>query len=104
MEFYRIEVKGHNRRIRTTDESTLHFEFEGRDLEALPGESVAAALIANGHYNLRIAEDGSDRGVLCGIGVCWECRCVVDGRPNSRACMVEVKQGMSVRRQRGLDC
>ena len=72
-------------------------------MTAAPGESVAAALIAGGHYNLRTAEDGSDRGMLCGIGVCWECRCVVDGVPNTRACMVEVKEGMKVRRQRGLD-
>lgn len=100
---HRIDVKGHGRRIKTGAGCTLHFEFEGRDLEAMPGETLAAALIANGHYNLRTAEDGSGRGVLCGIGVCWECRCVVDGRPNTRACMVEVVQGMSVRRQRGLD-
>ena len=99
----RTEVNGSNRRIRKGDGRVLYFEFEGRNVEAVPGESVAAALLANGHYNLRTAEDGSERGVLCGIGVCWECRCVVDGRPNTRACMVEVKQGMTVRRQRGLD-
>lgn len=96
-------MNGSNRRIRKDEGRALHFEFEGRDVEAMPGETVAAALIANGNYNLRTAEDGSERGVLCGIGVCWECRCVVDGRPNTRACMVEVKQGMTVRRQRGLD-
>jgi len=96
-------VNGSNRRIRSDTDHVLQFEFEGRSVEAMPGESVAAALLANGHYNLRTAEDGSQRGVLCGIGVCWECRCVVDGRPNTRACMTEAKQGMRVRRQQGLD-
>ena len=96
-------MSGSNRRIRNGSGPVLLFEFEGRSVEALPGESVAAALLANGHYNLRTAEDGGRRGVLCGIGVCWECRCVVDGRPNTRACMVEVTRGMTVRRQRGLD-
>lgn len=91
------------RRIRTGPGRLLRFEFEGREIEALPGESIAAALIAGGHYNLRTAEDGSSRGVLCGIGACWECRCIVDGMPNTRACMTEVREGMTVRRQRGLD-
>ena len=91
-----------NRRIGTATGDVFMIEFEGRAIEAMPGESVAAALIANGHYNLRSAEDGSQRGVLCGIGVCWECRCIIDGRINTRACLVEVKPGMTIRRQRGL--
>lgn len=92
-----------NRRIRKLTEDCFQFEFEGRAIIAWPGETVAAALLADGHYNLRAAEDGSPRGLLCGIGVCWECRCIVDGQSNSRACLVEVKPGMTVRRQRGLD-
>jgi len=95
-------MSNRNRRIRNAAADTFGIEFEGRAIDALPGESVAATLIANGHYNLRSAEDGSPRGVVCGVGVCWECRCIIDGRPNSRACMVEVKPGMTVRRQRGL--
>lgn len=89
-------------RIGKQPDGSLRFDFEGRAVTARPGESVAAALIASGYVSLRTAEDDSPRGVLCGIGVCWECRCIIDGRPNSRACMTEVKHGMTVRRQRGL--
>ena len=81
----------------------VEIEFEGRRLEAETGQSVAAALLSRGYYDLRLAEDGTPRGVLCGIGVCWECRCIINGKPNSRACMIEVQPGMTVRRQRGLD-
>ena len=78
------------------------FSFEGCEIPARAGESVGAALLAAGVLCLRHAEDGAPRGMLCGIGVCWECRCVIDGRPNSRACMVEARPGMTVRRQEGL--
>lgn len=77
--------------------------FDGRPIPAWPGESVAAALLAAGERCLRVAEDGGPRGVVCGIGVCWECRCVIDGRPNQRACMTEARPGMNVGRQRGLE-
>ena len=79
------------------------FSFDGRAIRAWPGESVAAALLAAGELVLRTAEDGGARGVVCGIGVCWECRCVVDDRPNTRACMTDARPGMVVRRQWGLE-
>ena len=78
------------------------FLFDDREIEARPGESVAAALLASGEICLRIAEDGGARGVVCAIGVCWECRCVIDDRPNTRACMTQAQPGMKVRRQQGL--
>ena len=84
------------------DRTAFAFRFDGREVPARPGETVGAALLAAGIRFLRRAEDGGPRGLFCGIGVCWECRCVIDGRPNTRACMVEAKPGMSVRRQEGL--
>ena len=79
------------------------FIFDDSTIEAWPGESVAAALLAAGQVVFRIAEDGGARGVVCGIGLCWECRCVIDGRPNVRACMTEARPAMQVRRQQGLE-
>lgn len=91
-----------DRRIRNKTDDSFYFEFERRSIQAWPGETVAGALIANGDFDLRSAEDTSSRGVLCSIGVCWECRCIIDGQPNRRACMTEAKPGMVVRRQQGL--
>ena len=85
---------------RTGEPFTL--SFDDRPIKAWPGESVAAALLAAGEVVLRIAEDGGARGVVCAIGVCWECRCVIDERPNVRACMTEARPDMRVRRQLGL--
>ena len=84
------------------DAGAIEFTFEGETLTARAGQSVGAALLAAGVRELRRAEDGSPRGLLCGIGVCWECRCVIDGVANRRACMTEVSAGMVVRRQLGL--
>lgn len=79
------------------------FNFEGANVAFLPGQSVGAALVAASVPWLRSAEDGTPRGLTCAIGVCWECRCVIDGRPNTRACMTMAKPGMLVRRQEGLE-
>lgn len=83
--------------------SDFRFEFEGKQVTARPGQSVAAALLAAGERCLRIDETGNPKGAVCGIGVCWECRCSIDGVPDIRACMTPAKAGMIVRRQRGLD-
>ncbi|MFZ4625504.1 MAG: (2Fe-2S)-binding protein [Rhodoferax sp.] len=88
------------RRLGISDSTTwLNFTFEGQTLQARPGESVAAALLANGIRHWRNAEDGSPRGLYCGVGQCWECRCIIDGRPNVRACTSEVIEGLVVGRQ-----
>ncbi|MDP6788011.1 MAG: (2Fe-2S)-binding protein [Rhodospirillales bacterium] len=96
------ETEKNGRRLGGRTGKPFTFDFEDGAIEAWPGESVAAALLAADELVLRIAEDGGARGVVCGIGLCWECRCVIDERPNVRACMTEARAGMRVRRQRGL--
>jgi predicted molibdopterin-dependent oxidoreductase YjgC len=83
--------------------SEFQFSFEGKAIAARVGQSVAGALTAAGERCLRIDEAGNPKGVVCGIGICWECRCSVDGVPDTRACMTPVRPGMVVRRQRGLE-
>ena len=76
----------------------LHFYFEGLEIGAFEGETVAGALLAAGIRTLRHAEIGGDpRGLFCGMGVCFECRMMIDGRPNTRACMTPVRRNMRVR-------
>jgi len=76
---------------------------DGRPLRAFEGESVAAALIAAGEPATRRTPGGAPRGVYCGMGVCFECLVVVDGVPNTRACMTWVREGMEVALQDGLE-
>jgi hypothetical protein len=59
-------------------------------------------LLAEGHIATRNTRSGSPRGVYCGMGVCFDCLVVVDGVPNTRACVTWVREGMDVARQDGL--
>lgn len=80
---------------------TVRFHFEGRDLQAREGITLAAALLANGETNFRESVvSGAPRGPFCMMGACFECLVVVDGKPGRQACMTQVAQGMVVHRQR----
>jgi aerobic-type carbon monoxide dehydrogenase small subunit (CoxS/CutS family) len=74
---------------------------DGRPVRAHLGETVAAALLAEGQPATRTTRGGEPRGVFCGMGVCFDCLVVVDGVPNTRACMTWVREGLDVRRQNG---
>ncbi|MFV0132651.1 (2Fe-2S)-binding protein [Streptomyces sp. HMX87] len=76
--------------------------FDGREIEALPGQTVAAALWAAGVTSWHTTRGtGRPRGVFCGIGVCFDCLVTVDDRPNQRACLVPVRPGAVIRTQEG---
>ncbi len=75
---------------------------DGRPVHCYLGESVAAAMIADtDDLTLRTTDAGDPRGLFCGMGVCFECLVVVDGVPNTRACMTWVREGMAVGTQVG---
>jgi hypothetical protein len=82
--------------------SRFDFSFEGKLITAREGQSVAAALLEAGERCLRIDEAGNAKGAVCAIGVCWECRCSIDGVTDTRACVTEARPGMIVCRQHGL--
>lgn len=75
------------------------FIFEGRAVEGLSGESLAAALGAAGILEWRATKAGGRRGQFCGTGLCQKCLREVDGRPAERVCLTPVLAGMDVRRQ-----
>ena len=79
-----------------------HFSFDGRPIPFRPGQSVGAALTGAGTRSWRTTRRaGRPRGLFCGIGVCFDCLVVVDGRPNERACLRLAEPGMEVRTQHG---
>lgn len=76
---------------------------DGREITAREGETVAAALMANGIRSFRhTAKHHEPRGIFCGIGQCTDCIMEIDGVMNVRACMTIVRPGMMVRSQEGL--
>lgn len=78
------------------------FDFDGTVTPFLPGQSVGAALTAAGIRSWRTTRVAArPRGLFCGIGICFDCLVVVNGRPNERACLVLAQAGMTVQRQEG---
>ncbi len=75
----------------------VRLRFDGHEIEAIEGETIAAALTAAGIHTLRRARSGAPRGQWCGMGACFECVVTVDGRPEQRACLAKVADGMDVR-------
>jgi predicted molibdopterin-dependent oxidoreductase YjgC len=74
---------------------------DGQSRIAHEGETVAAALIADDGIATRRTASGAWRGVYCGMGACFDCLVVIDGVPNTRACMTLVADGMRIDRQHG---
>nr|WP_297537633.1 (2Fe-2S)-binding protein [Amycolatopsis sp.] len=74
---------------------------DGTPTTAYVGESVAAALLADGDLSTRTTSGGEPRGLFCGMGVCFDCLVVVDGVPGTRACVTWVREDMEVSRQDG---
>ncbi|MGA1327008.1 MAG: FAD-dependent oxidoreductase [Rubrivivax sp.] len=76
----------------------LRLSVDGHVLQALEGETIAAAVHAHGEVALRSTRQGRPRGLYCGMGACFDCVVTVDGRMGVRACMEKVREGQQVRR------
>ena len=75
---------------------------EGRSLAAGADESVASVLMRTfGTRYRESAVDGSMRAPYCMMGACFECLAVVDGVPNRQGCLITVREGMRIERQKG---
>jgi hypothetical protein len=78
------------------------FTFAGRPIPFRPGQTVGAALVRSGVRSWRTTRvEGRPRGLFCGIGVCFDCLVVIDGRPNQRACLALARPGLDVQPQKG---
>src|SRR4051812_25538512 len=75
-------------------EAPLAVSFDGREISALPGQTIAAALWQAGIVSWRRTRGaGLPRGVFCGIGVCFDCLVTVNGTPDVRACRRRAQDG-----------
>lgn len=77
----------------------LSVHIDGRPVQAYSSEMVSAVLLAEGVSTFRHTRQGDARAIFCGMGVCFDCLVVVDGVPNTRACMTRVQDGMEIRTQ-----
>jgi sarcosine oxidase subunit alpha len=77
----------------------FEIEVDGKSILAYSGQTIAEALLANGLRILRMTRKQSPRGVYCGMGICYECRMIVNGIPNVRTCMTPATPGCRIATQ-----
>jgi len=82
--------------------ASVAVEVEGRTVLVPRGASAAAAVLLAGLNSIRdTAIGGGARAPYCMMGICFDCLAEIDGVANRRSCMVAVRPGMRIRRQRG---
>jgi hypothetical protein len=75
----------------------FEFRFDGKTIDAYPGDTIASALIASGILGFCVNRQGEQRGVFCGMGVCGDCRVLIGGR-SRRACVEPARENLEVSR------
>lgn len=86
-----------------TEGTSISFTYNATPMTAQAGDTIAAALTAQGVRVFRTtAKHHEPRGLFCAIGQCTDCVMVVNGKPNVRTCVTLVEPGMTVETQVGL--
>ncbi|NTV36529.1 MAG: FAD-dependent oxidoreductase, partial [Anaerolineaceae bacterium] len=84
------------------EKESIPFLWEGKELTAQSGETIAAALMANG---IRVfghhPKDGSPLGIFCANGQCSQCMVLANGMP-VKSCMEIIQPGDKVMPANGL--
>ena len=95
-----MRIKNHPILGLLKERKKVTIEIDGQKIEALEGEPIAAALWAAGIRNFRYTTKRNEpRGYFCGIGLCTDCKMIVNDVPNIRTCVTLVQDGMKIKRQ-----
>ena len=73
----------------------VEFTLNGQPQRVPAGVTVAAALHIAGASITRISVSGEGRAAFCGMGICHECRVLIDGQ-RRLACQTVCVAGMAV--------
>ena len=91
------------KRLFPIDGEMVTLKVEDKPVTVPAGDSVAAAVYAAGFNHFRESPiSNTPRAPYCMMGVCFECLVEIDGSPNHQACMTAVRNGMSIKIQKGL--
>ncbi|MBW1730253.1 MAG: (2Fe-2S)-binding protein [Deltaproteobacteria bacterium] len=88
--------KRRNRHPKAEQNHTFQIEVDGKKIVARAGQTIAEAILDNGLKVFRRTRNGAPRSFYCGMGVCYECRMIVNGAPNVRTCMTPATPGCKV--------
>lgn len=84
----------------TTRGKAVRVTLNGAQVEAFSGDTVAAMMLVAGTASSQVNKhSGAPRGPYCHMGVCFECLVTIDDVPDCQACMVPVREGMTVHTQ-----
>tara|TARA_E500000305_G_scaffold56929_2_gene45395 strand:- start:3646 stop:3942 length:297 start_codon:yes stop_codon:yes gene_type:complete len=87
-------ASGHRKRVELT--------VDGHSVEAVEGEMVAGVLARlEPPFSRTNPVNGDRRAPYCMMGVCFECLVTVDGASSVQSCLIPVRDGMKIERQRG---
>ena len=75
---------------------TITLLINGRSVTVPEGAVVSTAVALSGATVFRRSVTGERRAPLCGMGICFECRLTIDGRPHARSCQILCRNGMDV--------
>ena len=81
---------------------SVHFKFDGNEMEGFAGEALSSALFANGikrfseHPKGLGKPGGAPQGIFCANGQCSQCSVLIDGVIR-KSCITPLKAGMDVR-------
>jgi len=75
--------------------SQVTVKVNGTPVTVNAGATVAIAIAIAGQA-CRASVTGEPRGPLCGMGICFECRAVVNGERHCRSCQTLCEPGMEV--------
>ena len=74
----------------------ISLTVNGQAIDVPEGTTVAAVVMRAG-----VTVFCGDRGPLCGMGICFECRVTLNGRPHERSCQIFCEPDMEVRTDEG---
>ena len=75
--------------------NVITIRVNGAEVRVPAGATVAVAMNV-AEAACRKSVSGEPRGPLCGIGICFECRAVINGHLHSRSCQILCEPGMDV--------
>ena len=76
--------------------SEISVRVNGHAVAVVPGATVAVAMMVAGQP-CRTSVSGEPRSALCGMGICFECRAVVNGVSLLRGCQILCEPEMDIR-------
>ena len=69
----------------------------GKSVCVPAGSTASTAVAVAGECHFRTSINGTPRGPLCGMGICFECRVTIDGAAHRRNCQTVCQPGMEIR-------